>query len=322
MSAPAATYTYRVQVERRSGGWVNLADRDTGAIVDGFHRVVDDASEGDLGGIAEQVMERLGGTWRNCRVVFFTGHRRQDEILRDDEVFGMVTQGQRVLIPGPAHPGNAPSAQPAFGSQPRPVGKEPWLEHGLVHGQVVECGACRSEITVRLVQKGVSLIGTPDNMRGTALICGDCGRLLCVDCVLPVVDGPFEPQRPTCDRCGGIVGPLGTPDGQGTSQGISQASYAGRTAAELIDRVVACRRVGRREDQVVREVLNTLRRAYGHPAYPFAASLERLAFGTAGPPLFQESMEPDEVEIVDTILQRLIGHLDDQEARDLRRPRG
>jgi len=54
-----------------------------------------------------------------------------------------------------------PSAQPAFGSQPRPIGKEPWLEHGLADGQVVECGACRSEITVRRVRKGANLLSTP-----------------------------------------------------------------------------------------------------------------------------------------------------------------
>ena len=85
----------------------------------------------------------------------------------------------------------------------------------------------------------------------------------------------------------------------------SKRSYAGLTAAELIDRVVQCRQAGRREDQSVHVILNELRRSYGHPAYPFAASLERLAFGTYGPALFQESMEPDEVQIVDTILERL-----------------
>lgn len=93
-----------------------------------------------------------------------------------------------------------------------------------------------------------------------------------------------------------------------TSTGPSagnQRSYAGFTAAELIDRVAACRRSGRQQDTAIRGILNELRREYGHPSYPFAASLERLAFGTSGPPLFQESMEPDEVDVINDILQRL-----------------
>jgi hypothetical protein len=86
---------------------------------------------------------------------------------------------------------------------------------------------------------------------------------------------------------------------------VDQRSYAGLTAAQLIDHVVQCRQAGRREDPSLRAILDDLRRAYGHPSYPFAASLERLAFATHGPALFQETMEPDEVEIVNTIWERL-----------------
>jgi hypothetical protein len=75
----------------------------------------------------------------------------------------------------------------------------------------------------------------------------------------------------------------------------------------VIDHVVACRQAGGQENRTISYILDELRREYGHPAYPFAASLERLAYGTAGPPLYQESMEPDEVEIVDQILRRLAG---------------
>lgn len=82
-------------------------------------------------------------------------------------------------------------------------------------------------------------------------------------------------------------------------------SYAGLTSAELIDLISGCRRSSRQSDTNVSRVLDELRREYGHPAYPFAASLERLAFGTAGPPLYQESMEPDEVDVIDQILARL-----------------
>ena len=307
--APAATYHYRLQVERRFGGWVNPVDRRTGAIADGCHGVVD-ASGGELAAIARQIMERSGAGWSNCRVVFVIGHRRQDEVLDDDEVFGIVAQGDRVFVPGPAHPGFAPETQPSFGPQPKPLGDEPWKDHGLANRQVVECGSCRTDITVRLVKQGAMLFSTAENMRGTASICGGCGRLLCIDCLIPAVDLPFDPRRPTCDRCGEIVGPLQAADGQATSSGslvTNSRTYADYTATEVIDRVVACRRAGRREDRTVRYILDELRREYGHPAYPFAASLERLAYGTAGPPLYQESMEPDEVRVVDTILQRLAG---------------
>ncbi|MFA1551863.1 hypothetical protein [Actinomadura chokoriensis] len=82
-------------------------------------------------------------------------------------------------------------------------------------------------------------------------------------------------------------------------------SYGGLTSTELVDAVVMCRLARRREDPVLRRALDGLRQACGHPSCPLAAALERLAFGTHGPALFQEGLEPDEVEIIDTILQRL-----------------
>ncbi|MER5853152.1 tetratricopeptide repeat protein [Streptomyces sp. NPDC002012] len=301
---------YRLQVERRLGGWANPVHRQTGALVDGCHGVVD-ASEGELAAIAAQIMERAGGSWHNCRVVFVAGHRRQDEVLRDDEVFGIVAQGDRVLVPGPAHPGFAPATQPPFGPQPRPLGNKPWKDHGLVNRQVVECGSCRGDITVRLAGQDAVLISTPENMRGTAHICGGCGRLLCVDCLVPAVDLAFGSILPKCDRCGENVGPLQAADGQATIFGspvTNSRTYADHTATEVIDRIVECRRADRHQDRTVQYILDELRREYGHPAYPFAASLERLAYGTAGPALYQESMEPEEAEIVDAVLQRLAGN--------------
>lgn len=301
------THYYRLQVERRFGGWVNPIDRRTGAIVDGCHGVID-ASEGELAAIAEQVMERFGAGWSHCRVVFVIGRRRQDEILCDEEVFGIVAQADRVFVPGPAHPGFAAGTRPSLGPQPKPLGAEPWRDHGLVDRQVVECGSCRTDITVRLVESGAIILSTPENMRGTALICGGCGRLLCIDCLVPAVDLPFDPRHPTCDRCGEMVGPVQAADGQATSSGslvTDSRTYADYTADEVIDQVVACRRAGRREDRTVRYILDELRREYGHPAYPFASSLERLAYGRAGPPLYQQWMEPDEVQVVDAIVQRL-----------------
>jgi hypothetical protein len=312
MPARTGRYHYRLQVERRFGGWVNPVDRRTGAIVDGCHGVVD-ASESELAAIAEQVMECSGASWFHCRVAFVTGCRRQDEVLRDDEVFGMVAQDGRVFVPGPAHPGFAAGTQPSFGPQPKPLGDKPWKDHGLANGQVVECGSCRTDITVLLAQPGAILLSTPENMRGTASICGVCGRLLCVDCLTPAVDLPFDPRLPKCDRCGANAGPLQMADGQATDSDslvtISR-TYADYPAAEVIDRVVTCRRAGRREDRTVQYILDELRREYGHPAYPFASALERLAYGTAGPPLWQEGMEPDEVQVVDAILQRLAGNAD------------
>jgi hypothetical protein len=84
-----------------------------------------------------------------------------------------------------------------------------------------------------------------------------------------------------------------------------QRSYGGLPAAELIARIVECRQAGRRDDPSLRVILEKLRRTYGHPACPFAASLERLAFGTHGQALLQESMERDEVMIVNAIVDRL-----------------
>ncbi|MEU1710951.1 hypothetical protein ABZ478_37655 [Streptomyces sp. NPDC005706] len=84
-------------------------------------------------------------------------------------------------------------------------------------------------------------------------------------------------------------------------------SYAGLTADQLIARVVLCRRAGRTEDPDLLVVLEGLRRDYGHHACPFAGSLERLAYGTHGPALFQEGMQPDEAEIVSRILEQLSG---------------
>ncbi|WP_328941373.1 hypothetical protein OG259_06730 [Streptomyces sp. NBC_00250] len=84
-------------------------------------------------------------------------------------------------------------------------------------------------------------------------------------------------------------------------------SYAGLTADQLVVRVVLCRRASRTEDPELLVVLDELRRDYGHHACPFAASLERLAYGTHGPALFQEGMQPDEAEIVGRILEQLSG---------------
>jgi hypothetical protein len=304
-----ATYHYRLQIERRFGGWVNPVDRRSGAIVHGCHGVVD-AAESELAAFAGQVIERFGAGWSSCRVVFVVGPRGPHEVLRDDEVFGIVAHGDRVFVPGPAHPGFAAGTQPPFGSLPKPLGEEPWKDHDLADGQVVECGSCRTDISVRLARQGAILVSTPENMRGTALICGGCGRLLCVDCVIPAVDLPFEPRHPTCDRCGEVAGPVQAADGQPTSLGSPVTitrTFADHTAAEVINHVVACRQAGGQENRTIRYILDELRREYGHPAYPFAASLERLSYGTAGPPLYQESMEPDEVEIVDQILRRLAG---------------
>lgn len=216
-SAPASTtaYHYRLQVGRRFGGWVNPVDRWTGAIVAGCYGVVE-ASEDELPVIAKQVMERFGAGWSTGRVVFFLGHRGQHEVLHDDEVFGVVTLGDSVLVPGPAHPAFAPGRRPPFDPQPKPLDSKPWKDHGFADGQIVECGPCRGDITVRLEQDGAILLATTENMRGVALICGGCGRLLCAECVTVAVDLPFGSRFPTCDRCGEKVSPLQAADGQTT----------------------------------------------------------------------------------------------------------
>lgn len=318
---PVGVLTFRVQVERRHGGWVNLLDQ-AGGLAD-RHQGVVEARDGDLVSFAWQVMERLGGTWTGCRVVFFAGDQRQNQSLREGDVFGIVGIGDRQFVPGPAHPESVQPTDPNGSGDDRPAS-----------GQLVECGACRIEVTVREAPERTMVLSTPDSLRGLALHCQDCGRILCIDCVFPVVDVAVEPQTPQCDRCGGDVGPVGEQSCQITIQGTRRqaaetvsppsrspshpmqatrevgrtpprASYAGLTATELVDRFVACRMAGRVEDLAVRGILDWLRRDYGHPSSPFAASLERLAFGTSGPALFQEGMEPDEVEIIKTVMQHI-----------------
>ncbi|MFD7780014.1 hypothetical protein [Streptomyces sp. NPDC059753] len=310
-------------MERRHGGWVNLLDQ-AGALAD-RHQGVVEARESDLASLAWQIIERLGGTWAGCRVVFFAGDRRQNQSLHEGDVFGIVGMGERQLVSGPAHP---ECGRP---TEPNGSGGD-----SLADGQLVECGACRNEVTVRQVPERTMVLSTPETLRGTALNCQRCGRILCIDCVFPVVDIPVEPQHPQCDRCGGDVGSVGEQSCQITIQGTRRqtaqsvsppsrppsrprqatlegdrtaprASYAGLTAAELVDRFVACRMAGRVEDPGIRGILDWLRRDYGHPSSPFAASLERLAFGASGPALFQEGMEPDEVEIIKTVMQRIDG---------------
>ncbi|QHA08806.1 hypothetical protein GQF42_41095 [Streptomyces broussonetiae] len=304
-------FHYRLQIERRHGGWVDPVHRGSGALVDGCHGVVR-ASEEELAAVAVQIMERSGGSWRNCRVVFVSGQRGTGEVLRDEDVFGVVAQKESVFVPGPAHPGFVPSDQPPFEPQPQPQPRTldgaPRQHHGLADRQIVECGSCRTDITVRLAERGAVLVPAPENLRGTALMCGLCCRLLCVDCLVPVVDLPFDPRYSTCDRCGGVVGPV--PEAAAQAAGtdtppLPSRTFADHSATEVIDCVVACRRTGLRADRTVQYVLDELRREHGDPAHPFAASLERLAYGTAGPALYQESMESDEVAIVDAILRRL-----------------
>lgn len=317
-SVPSGVFTYRVQVERAQGGWADLRER-TGAPA--CHGVVE-VGERDLVGVATQAMERLGGTWAGCRVVFFLGDRLLEPAADDSDVYAMVGLGESRLVPGPAHRDSGPPAPSADADHSR--------ADRLREGQTVECGACREKITVRPVPERTLVLSTPDPLRGTALMCRRCSRLFCVDCVFPLIEIPSEAQRPQCDRCGGVVGSIGEHSSEITIQGTrrqtppaaptvaqvnrptgpdarleSLPSYAGLAAAEIVDRVAECRRAGRAEDADIRRILVLLRQDYGHPSYPFAASLERLAFGTSGPALFQESMEPGEIDIITAVMRRI-----------------
>ncbi|WP_412537757.1 hypothetical protein R8Z50_17995 [Longispora sp. K20-0274] len=102
----------------------------------------------------------------------------------------------------------------------------------------------------------------------------------------------------------GGAGPLGSAGPPAAPVTRRNRTYAGLTARQLTDRVVECRRSGGR-DPGLRAILDELRDDYGHVGYPFAASLEHLAFGAYGPALFDESMDPDEVAIVKDALLRL-----------------
>ncbi|RSM72375.1 hypothetical protein DMH04_42845 [Kibdelosporangium aridum] len=76
-----------------------------------------------------------------------------------------------------------------------------WLDHGFVNGDRVECAVCDKPLVVRLVKYSRVILATTDTQTGSPLICGDCGRLLCLDCALRL-----HPHRPSCDRCRRVGG--------------------------------------------------------------------------------------------------------------------
>src|SRR5882672_8571507 len=85
--------------------------------------------------------------------------------------------------------------------EPAPNGA-PWLNHGFRGGEQVQCTLCSAPLTVKLFDDPSRLIvGREDAMQGLALICADCGQLLCAACCLSV--GVSE-----CHLCGGPVSPL------------------------------------------------------------------------------------------------------------------
>lgn len=79
-----------------------------------------------------------------------------------------------------------------------------WIDHGLENGDRVECAVCGESLVVRLVKNTKIVVATVEAQAGSPLICGDCGRLFCVECSIRQ-----HPNRPTCDRCqrvGGVTG--------------------------------------------------------------------------------------------------------------------
>jgi hypothetical protein len=65
---------------------------------------------------------------------------------------------------------------------------------------------CGKALVVRLLKYSPIVVATHDAHATSPLICGNCGRLFCVDCATR-----RHPNRPSCDRCqrlGGVTLPM------------------------------------------------------------------------------------------------------------------
>ncbi|GAA3763341.1 hypothetical protein GCM10022225_56490 [Plantactinospora mayteni] len=74
--------------------------------------------------------------------------------------------------------------------------REFWRDHGLVDGERVDCAVCGRTLRARVFSPTEVAVGVHGKLKGIALICGDCGRLHCVDCAVPGAS-----PRPTCHWC-------------------------------------------------------------------------------------------------------------------------
>ncbi|GHJ02922.1 hypothetical protein TPA0906_47870 [Streptomyces olivaceus] len=79
---------------------------------------------------------------------------------------------------------------------------QPWFDHGLSNGETVTCGRCAGELGVRLQSQSSVTVSHDGALDGIALICTECGRLICRDCALAASDNPYLPK---CHHCGGGV---------------------------------------------------------------------------------------------------------------------
>lgn len=75
---------------------------------------------------------------------------------------------------------------------------QPWLDHGLANGAAVACRRCSRGLKVRLQSPSSVTVSHDGALAGMALICTECGRLLCADCALAASNNPYMPK---CDRC-------------------------------------------------------------------------------------------------------------------------
>ena len=55
--------------------------------------------------------------------------------------------------------------------------------HGYEDGQELSCGRCDKSVRVKLHRPGDVVISTPASMGDRAMICNDCGTILCVSCM-------------------------------------------------------------------------------------------------------------------------------------------
>jgi hypothetical protein len=88
------------------------------------------------------------------------------------------------------------------------VEARPWLDHGLADGDTVSCNRCDRELRVELRSQGGIMVAVDGAFDGIAMICTECGRVLCEPCASAASDNPHMLK---CDRCHGGVVPTMSP---------------------------------------------------------------------------------------------------------------
>ncbi|UUU43373.1 hypothetical protein [Streptomyces sp. NBC_00162] len=96
-ATPSATYTYLMQILARDGGWGILRDPHSGHVIEGSFGAVT-APKDMLPDIAQEVMEKFNRFRLKRRVAFFEGDRTKQKLTTDD-VYGVVSEGSKTVVP-------------------------------------------------------------------------------------------------------------------------------------------------------------------------------------------------------------------------------